>query len=62
MWSTGTSPVEGFESVIARRVLRRGSFLSLEDLQERVLAFIRFYNERTARPFRWTFTGRPLAE
>lgn len=53
--------IELFFSVIARRMLRRGSFISLEDLRERVLAFIRFYNERTARPFRWTYTGRPLA-
>lgn len=53
--------IELFFSVIARRALRRGSFVSLEELKERVLAFIHFYNERTARPFRWTFTGRPLA-
>jgi hypothetical protein len=48
--------------VTARRVLRRGSFVSLDDLKDRVLAFIRFYNERSARPYRWTYTGRPLAE
>lgn len=54
--------IELFFSVIARRVLRRGSFVSIEDLKERVLAFIRFYNERSARPYRWTYTGRPLAE
>lgn len=53
--------IELFFSVIARRILRRGSFISLDDLKERVLAFIRLYNERTAKPFRWTYTGRPLA-
>lgn len=53
--------IELFFGVIARRVLRRGSFISLDDLKERVLAFIRFYNERSAKPYRWTYTGRPLA-
>lgn len=53
--------IEIFFSVIAKRVLRRGSFVSLEQLQDRVLAFIHFYNERSAKPYRWTFTGRPLA-
>lgn len=53
--------IEIFFSVIAKRVLRRGSFISLEQLKERVLAFITFYNERSAKPYRWTFTGRPLA-
>lgn len=48
-------------SVIARRLLRRGSFASTDDLRARVLAFIRFYNEHWAKPFKWTHTGRPLA-
>jgi transposase len=52
--------VELFFSVIARRLLRRGSFLSLDDLKRRVLAFIKLYNERWAKPYRWTHTGRPL--
>ena len=52
--------IELFFSVIARRLLRRGSFVSLEDLRARVLAFIQHYNQRWARPYGWTFTGRPL--
>jgi hypothetical protein len=26
----------------------------------KVMAFIADYNNRTARPFRWTYDGRPL--
>ena len=52
--------IELFFSVIARRLLRRGSFVSLEDLRARVLAFIQHYNQHWARPYGWTFTGRPL--
>jgi hypothetical protein len=39
--------------------LRRGEFESVEHLAERVIAFIKEYNKR-ARPFHWTYDGRPL--
>lgn len=52
--------IELFFAVIARRVLRRGSFASLASLEQRVLDFIRVYNERWAKAYRWTYTGRPL--
>lgn len=52
--------IEIFFSVLARRVLRRGSFVSVADLTQRVLAFIETYNTRWAKPYKWTFTGRPL--
>ena len=51
--------VELFFSILARRLLKRGEFRSVEDLVARVMAFIADYN-RTARPFRWTYDGRPL--
>jgi hypothetical protein len=28
-------------------------------LRERILAFITYFNQ-TARPFQWTYSGRPL--
>jgi transposase len=46
-------------SILARRLLKRGEFRSVEDLVARVMAFIADYN-RTARPYRWTYDGRPL--
>jgi transposase len=51
--------VELFFSVLARRLLKRGEFASVEDLVGKVMAFIADYN-RTAKPFRWTYDGRPL--
>ncbi len=53
--------VEIWFSILARRLLRRGSFQSTEDLRERVLAFIEYFNRTMAKPFKWTYTGRPLA-
>jgi transposase len=51
--------VELFFSILARRLLKRGEFRSVEDLVGKVMAFIDDYN-RTATPFRWTYDGRPL--
>lgn len=46
--------------IIGRRVLRRGNFTSLIALQDRLLNFIDYFNRTFARPFRWTYTGRPV--
>jgi transposase len=52
--------VEMWFSILARRLLKRASFASLDELRERVVAFIRYFNEVLAKPFKWTYTGRPL--
>jgi transposase len=51
--------VELFFSILERRLLRHGEFSSVDDLADRIIAFINDYNRR-ARPFRWTYDGRPL--
>jgi transposase len=51
--------VELFFSILERRLLRHGEFHSVDDLADRIIAFIREYNQ-DARPFRWTYDGRPL--
>jgi hypothetical protein len=43
-----------------RKVVRRGNFTSLADLGDKLRSFIGYFNEVFAKPFRWTFTGRPL--
>jgi hypothetical protein len=40
-------------------MLERSSFTSLDDLRSRTAKFIDF-NDVLAKPFRWTYTGRPL--
>jgi len=47
-------------SILVRRLLKRGNFTSVEDLRERILAFINYFNRTMAKPFKWTYTGRPL--
>ena len=52
--------VEIWFSILARRLLKRSSFRSVEDLRARALQFIEYFNNVLAKPFRWTYTGRPL--
>ena len=52
--------IECWFSILVRRLLKRGSFTSIQDLQQRILDFIDFFNKTMAKPFKWTYTGRPL--
>ena len=52
--------IELWCSILVRRVLKRGNFTSVEDLRERILAFIVYFNKTMAKPFKWTYKGRPL--
>lgn len=51
--------IEIWFSILVRRVIKRGNFPSLDALYERIGTFIAYFNQ-TAKPFRWTYTGRPL--
>lgn len=52
--------VEIWFSILARRALRRASFTSKSDLRQRLLDFIEYFNAVLAKPFRWTYAGKPL--
>jgi hypothetical protein len=58
--SSWLNQIEIWLSILVRKLLRRGSFTSVADLEARVLAFIAYYNRTMARPFRWTYQGKPL--
>lgn len=52
--------VEIWFGILSRRLLKRGSFSSIVALNQRIHAFIEFFNETLAKPFRWTYIGKPL--
>ena len=52
--------IEIWLSILVRKLLRRGSFSSREQLIAKVLSFIDYYNDTMAKPFRWTYQGKPL--
>jgi transposase len=53
--------IEIWFSILVRKVLRRGSFTSTADLKAKIEAFIAYFNPTLAKPFRWTYAGKPLA-
>jgi len=53
--------IEIWFSILVRKLLRRDSFTSREHLQQRIEAFIAYFNRTLAKPFKWTMTGKPLA-
>lgn len=53
--------VEIWFSILERRLLKRASFTSSKDLRQRILDFIEFFNRAKAKPFKWTYAGRPSA-
>ena len=52
--------VEIWFGILTRRLLKRGRFASTAELKQRILDFIAFFNKTLAKPFRWTYTGKPL--
>ncbi len=54
--------IELWLSILTRKLLRRGSFLSVADLTTKVLAFIAYYNRTMAKPFNWTYQGKALCD
>jgi transposase len=58
--SSWLNQIEIVFGIVMRKVIRRGNFTSVQDLRTKILAFIEYFNHVFARPFRWTYTGRPL--
>jgi transposase len=53
--------IEIWFSILTRKVIRRGNFLSVDDLKKKINDFICYFNDTMARPFRWTYQSKPLA-
>jgi transposase len=58
--SSWLNQIEIWLSILVRKLLKRGSFTSVEELEAKVLAFIEYYNQTMAKPFKWTYQGKAL--
>ena len=52
--------IEVWFGILAKKVIRRGSFLSKADLRAKLMAFIDYFNAIMAKPFKWTYQRKPL--
>jgi len=52
--------IELWLSILTRKLLRRASIASRDELKAKLLAFIACHNATMAKPFEWTYQGKPL--
>ena len=52
--------IEMWFSILVRKLIKRASFTSVEDLEEKIAAFIAYFNETMAKPLKWTYGRQPL--
>src|SRR3954469_13805328 len=52
--------IELWFSILVRKLLRRASFTSTQDLKDKINSFIAYFNETLVKPFQWTMRGKPL--
>ncbi|HSH78866.1 MAG TPA: transposase [Herpetosiphonaceae bacterium] len=58
--SSWLNQMEIWLSILVRKLLKRGSFRSVAELKTKILGFIDYYNGAMAKPFKWTYQGKPL--
>ena len=58
--SSWLNQIEIWLSILTRKLLKRASFTSVDELVAKVLEFIHDYNQTMAKPFQWTYEGKPL--
>ena len=54
--------IEIWFGILMKKVITRGSFKSQEDLKNKILLFIDYFNETLAKPFKWTYRSKPLTQ
>jgi hypothetical protein len=58
--SSWLNQIEIWFSILMRKLLKRASFKSTEELKLRILDFVAYFNDTMAKPFRWTYKGKAL--
>lgn len=53
--------IEIWFGILMKKVIVRGDFSSKQDLKDKILRFIDYFNETLAKPFKWTYRAKPLA-
>lgn len=53
--------IEIWFGILSRKILgRRASFKSVQELEGKILDFIKYYNKNLAKPFKWNYAGKIL--
>ncbi|MBC7816409.1 MAG: transposase [Planctomycetaceae bacterium] len=57
--SSWLNQIEVLFGIVMRKVMRRGNFTSVADLEDKLRQFLKYFNDTMAHPFHWTHTGKP---
>lgn len=60
-YASWLNQVEIWFNIFTRDVLKGGVWHSKNELIKQIMDYIKYYNVKKAKPFRWTYTGKPLA-
>lgn len=52
--------IEVWFGILMKKVIKRGNFSSKENLKKKLQEFIEYFNKSMAKPFKWTYRGKPL--
>lgn len=59
--SSWMNQIEIWFGILVRKLLKRSSFSSVDELKLKISNFIEYFNNIMAKPFKWTYKGTPLA-
>ena len=59
-YASWLNQVEIWFRIFSRDVIRGGTWPSKQSLVQQIIAYIDQYNQTRAKPFAWTYTGKPL--
>ena len=60
-YASWLNQIEIWLNIFTREVIRGGIWHSKKELVNQIMYYIRRYSKERAKPFRWTYTGKPLA-
>lgn len=59
--SSWLNQIEMWFGILSRMLLgKRSSFKSVDELKKKINDYIVYYNEKLAKPFKWTYSGKIL--
>ena len=59
-YSSWLNQIEIWFNIMSKDVLKGGIWTSKKQLADQLIEYIKTYNETRAKPFAWTYTGKPL--
>jgi putative transposase len=59
-YSSWLNQIEIWFNIMTRDVLKGGVWKSKKQLVDQLMLYVKNYNQERAKPFKWTYTGKPL--